>query len=215
MSTIKRLVGSIRTNFEWMVNQVENHEALVTSVIKEAQGSQAKARVQLALVRKDGERMRKRQNELEREISEWTDRAVKNAKIDEKCALECLKRKKRAVDEKENLVKQLDEHRRVEAQLGKDLELVEQKIEELRVKRNTLRTRESRADALRAVHQDETGIMSDLEQILERWEVKVTQAEIHSEVTLYDVDDFSQKFVEEEEESLLKAELAHLVESQT
>lgn len=215
MSAIKRLVGSIRANFEWMVNQVENHEALVTSVIQEAQAAQARAKVQLAQVKRDGEKMRQRQHELQESVTVWTERAVKSAKLDEQKALECLRRKKQAETELNTLCTQLKEHLDLEAQLNRDLGVIEGRIDELKRKRNTLKTRESRAEALRAVHQDETGIMSDLESILERWEVKVTTNEICADVSNTPSDQFVNDFKVEEDTISLKAELDALLQSQS
>ena len=214
MSGIKRLVSSIRANFEWMVNQVENHEALVGSVIQEAQQAQARAKVQLASVRKDGSKMRERLVSLENDERSWSERAIKSAAIDESRAIECLRRKKKASEERTALSKQIEEHAILEKQLNQDLTLIDARIDELKRKRNTLRTRESRADALRAVHSDEAGIVTDLESILERWEVKITQTEIGTESLTKHGDPLQREFVDEEEQADLRVELAELVQSQ-
>lgn len=95
MNTLRRWTTSIVSSFEAVVGQIENHEALVSSAIEEVERSSARAKVQLNRVKRDGTTMRQRLIELRDEQARWEDRARKTVAVDEKRALECLRRKRR------------------------------------------------------------------------------------------------------------------------
>ncbi len=210
MTTLRRLTSTIKANFDWMVTQVENHEGLVASAISEVQTAQARARVHFGQLKRDGENLRKRLADLNEAEVAWTERAVQSAELDEKRALECVRRRQRIQKEKKELEVQVKNHERMQEQLAKDLVLIEERLDQLKRQRNVLRTRQSRAEALRAAHLDESGIINELDEILERWEIKVTEAEVRSECLKDAGDDFERSFVSEEEESELKTILAEL-----
>ena len=208
MRTIKRLTTSLIANFDWAVTQFENHEALVSAAIREIQHAGAKARVQLSRVRQDGEKMRSRLSELRKSDSLWEERALSCAASDQARALECLKRRKRVRAEAAEIEGRLEHHDRLERDLANDLEAVDRRIEDLKHKRNTLRTRESTAEALSAMQSHDTGLITELDGVLDRWEIKVAtyEREDSPPVTLQ----FEREFESEEEGALLKIELESL-----
>lgn len=211
MNTFRRIASSITASFEWVANQVENHEALVNSALKEVQEASAKARVQLQKVQADGKGMRKKLIELREAEEQWKERALKAAKLDEKRALECVKRRKRVQADIGTLEEQEREHAKLEKQLGEDLVKVEDRFQQLKKQRNLLRTRQSRAEAMGALHIEDSCLISEIDDIFERWETKVTEYELQGNCTVGDRDLLDEEFQSEEEESELKESLAALI----
>lgn len=211
MKTIRRWTSSIVSSFDWMISQVENHDAVVNSALKEIQESGARAKVQLTRVGQDGEKIRKRLVDMRESAELWKGRALKSAKLDEKRALECLKRKKRLEVAIAELEGQERTHAKLERQLAEDLILIDEKILGLKQQRNILRTRQSRAEAFRALQGQDSHMISELDDIFDRWETKVTQYELQGNLISSEDDDFENEFASEEEESELRNQLKDLI----
>jgi phage shock protein A len=214
MNRVKRWTLGIFSSFDRMISQVENHEAIVNSAIKEVTEAAARAKVQLARVQKDGTRMRHRLNELREENTKWRERALKAAALDEQRALECMRRTKRTEQQIKHLEQEERSHARLETQLGEDLKKVGERLLKLKDQRNLLRTRQSRAEALRAAQDPDTVIISDLEDIFDRWETKIAEYELQGTVTAADEDVLAQEYQSQEEEFELREELKRLIDAQ-
>lgn len=208
MRLIKRWTTSVAASFDSLISQVENHEALVTSAIREMQEAGAKAKVQLQRVRRDGERMQKRLGELREKSELWAERAVRVHETDKQGALECLRRRKAVHREIEYLERQVAEHVRLEKQLTADLGKIGERLDELQRKKNALSARQYRSEALQAGQVDDLGLIAEIDDIFDRWEVKVCQAESFSESS----DRFEADFESTEEGKVLEQELLELVE---
>ena len=63
MHAFRRWTAGLVSRVDWMVSQVENHEALAESAIRDVQRAAARARVQLGRVRQDGSTLRRRRDE--------------------------------------------------------------------------------------------------------------------------------------------------------
>jgi phage shock protein A len=219
VSRIKLWTASLLSRVDWMVSQVENHEAHARSAIREVQRAAARARVQLERVRADGRRLRERLEGTRRAAEAWRDRARSEASADEARALECLRRSRRAARVAAALAERREEHERVEARLAQDVARVEERLGELRERHNLLRTRQSRAEALAAVRGAGEPLGADLGGLFERWETQVTEREFEGECSasgaegevLGEGDAFASEFAEREEDETLRAELARLV----
>lgn len=207
MKALRRLIVGLQANFDWMASQLENHEALVDSAIREVQRARAKAKVQLATVTRDGHDLALKLEQAKNDIEVWKDRAIKIEKQDEAKALECLRRKRRAEKERQYYEQELKDHSRIEANLQADIRKITEKLDSLSRQRNILRTRQSRANALQAAQVQDTGILSDIESIIERWEIQITETEC---CTNDNDDTFEDDFNSEEERALLRAELESL-----
>lgn len=192
---------------DWMVSQVENHEALAESAIRDLQRHAARAKVQLARVHADGRQLEARRDEAREAEGSWRERARKAAETDEARALECLRRAKRAGATASGLEERAEEQARIERQLGRDLARVEERLGELRIQRNRMRTRQSRAEALAAVGECESS--GALDDVFDRWETRITEREFAA-----GCDDGGDRFEfvleEEESEESLRDELALL-----
>ncbi len=210
MNFIRRWTTSISSSFEWVVNQVENHDAIVSATIRDMQAAGLKAKMQLSRVQKDGERMRKRVSELKEMQTVWADRALRVAGEEKEKALECLRRKKQADRERASLEEQLTEHSKLEKQLTIDLKLIDERISELRRKKNAFNARQYRAEALKAGQLSELGLVGEIDEIFNRWEFKIGEYEGLD----FGKDALEDDFVTEEERAGLEVELDELLKNE-
>ncbi len=213
MSAIFRWTTGFASRIDAMVRQIENHDALVSAAIRDAKEARARAKVQLKRVRQDGRRMQQRRAELEQSETLWRERAQRVAASDEERGIECVRRMKRAAHERTALGDQVEEHARIEAQLGRDIGRIDQRIEQLVQQRNLLRTRQSRAEALAAAQREDGCRISEVEDVLERWEIKVSRNETDVDCDLDEQDDLEIELGGEEERAALLEELRALARS--
>lgn len=213
MKIIKRWTAGVTSRVDWMVSQVENQEALVNSALRDARQSAARAKVQLGRVQQDGQRLRQRLQKEELAVATWRDRAVQVNETDENKAMECLRRSKRAEQLAEQLKQRLTEHEQVEQQLAKDVGVMEEQLSALVEKRNLMRTRQSRAEAVKNIQGGADAFSTDLDDIFERWETRVTEKELIGSCSV-EADSLEEAFVTQEEESSLREELKKITEGQ-
>lgn len=207
MSLFKRWTSTVYSSFDWMISQVENHEALVSSALREMKQAGAKAHAQLKQIQRDGAAMQRRISELKELEESWKQRALKAHEEDRERALECLQRRKQASSERRTLDEQLLKHSSFEKQLTADLKVIEQRISALKRKKHTLSARQHRSDALRASAPEEIGLIAEIDDIFERWELKLDQREDFSVCR----DTFEDEFIEEESREALNKELEQLI----
>ena len=215
MKAIKRWTSSVMASFDWMISQIENHEAMVNSAIQEASQASVRARARLNRVKTDGQAMRARLVELRSQADLWRDRAVQTARKDTDRATECLKRKRKVEREIAEAEANEREHARIEKNLNEDLAAVEAKLAQLRQQRNLMRTRQSRADAVKALHGPESGALSEIDEIFERWEVQIGECEAYGESSGEAKDELESEYSDEEESARLKVELESLLAGQS
>ncbi|HVY30655.1 MAG TPA: PspA/IM30 family protein [Polyangiaceae bacterium] len=210
MARIKRWTHGFVASIDNMIVQVENHEALATSALRELEQGVARSKVQLGRVERDGRTIVQALAD-EREAAErWRDRARREP--DEARALECLRRFKRAEARTSELTLNHAEHERIEQQLRRDVQALERKLVELRQQRNTMRTRQSRAEAFGVAQAQGDTDGGELAQIFQRWEMRVAETEVTSGCLVASVDSFDEEFLDAEEAAALKLELAALKE---
>ncbi len=210
MNRVKRWTTAVTAQIDEWVAKVENHEALASSVICEVRRAAARAKVQLARVKKDGERLRQRLEEERRAERRWRERARSCAESDRERALECLRRSKRAAAMVPRLETRLETHDRAETQLGRDVRRIEDRLAALQQQRNLMRTRQSRAEALSSVGGDTAG-SGDVDDLFDRWDVRITELEIEG-CEAADLDSLEVEYEEAEEREELLEELAALCE---
>ncbi len=207
MNRLKRWSTSIVAHIDRMVAQVENHQGLADSVIREVQRAAARAKVQLARVRQDGGTLRRRLAEDRDAEIRWKERA--RGESDEDRALECLRRSHRAARQVKELERRLGEHERAEQRLARDVRAVEERLSDLKQRRNLMRTRQSRAEALSAASGAGTTCNEELHDIFDRWETRITELEFSGEIAAED-DPLEADYVGSEELEDLRAELEEL-----
>lgn len=212
MSLFKRISTTLHARLDSVVNQLENHDAVVEAALREGRKAAARAKVRLARVRKDGERLTTSLEEARRAEGEWRARAQASAE-DEGRALECLRRRRVQAKRVEELEHALAAHHEGEARLAKDVAAAERRLAEINDQRNLMRSREATADALGALASAEHNGSIDLDDALERWEVRLTEAELTT-TTGADASDpadpLERHYLHEEEDASLRDELRAL-----
>jgi phage shock protein A len=210
MARIKRWTHGFVASIDSMIVQVENHEALATSALRDLEQGVARSKVQLMRVERDGRALRQALDEEREAALRWRDRARREE--DGARGMECLRRHKRSESRVRDLVHNQTEHERIEAQLRRDVQTLERRLIELRQQRNTMRTRQSRAEAFNAVQGSGDAQNGEIGEIFERWETRVAESEVASGCLLASIDSFDEEFLDAEEEASLKLELRALKE---
>ena len=206
----KVMTQSFVAKIDGFIAQVENHEAQVTSALRELEQGVSRSKVQLVRVERDGVAIAQALGEEREALERWRERAKREEA--EQRALECLRRAKRSEARIGELEAQDREHERVEQQLRRDVQTLEHRLVELRQQRNTMRTRQSRAEALEVVQRSSDPSGSEIGAIFERWETRVTESEIASGCLAGSGDELEAEFSTAEEEAALRVELRALKE---
>jgi phage shock protein A len=168
----------------------------------------ARSKVQLMRVERDGLALKQALAEEREAGVRWRERAMREEQ--EPRALECLRRHKRCERRVLELAQSQAEHARIELQLKRDVQTLEQRLFELRQQRNTMRTRQSRAEAFNVVQGSGDLENGEIGAIFERWETRVAETEVQSGCLVASIDSFDEEFLDAEEAASLKLELEDL-----
>jgi phage shock protein A len=210
MARIKRWTHGFVASIDSMIVQVENHEALASSALRDLEQGVARSKVQLMRVARDGKALKQALSEEQEATLRWRDRARREE--NDVRALECLRRYKRSEGRASELSANQAEHERVEQQLKRDVQTLERRLLELRQQRNTMRTRQSRAEAFSVAQGSGDVEQGEIGQIFERWESRVAETEVASGCLVAGVDGLDDELLDAEELASLKLELAALKE---
>ena len=214
MRIFKRINATIQSNFNAFLDQIENHEGLVTEAMHEVKAASAQANARLARLQQDEDKLAARLTELHNDITQWKERAVQAATHDEERALECVRRMARATTEKASTETQLAKARELRARLVDDLRGIQTKLDELQRKKHALATRQFRAEAMHAIQSDGTSTLDEITGIFDRWETRVTEAEAYVAGPALLTDDFELGYRQQEDQDVLRRTLqAMLAES--
>jgi phage shock protein A len=204
MKSLRRIATTLVSSFEGVVGKLENHEALVTTAIREAEGASARARAQLNRVHKDGQTLRAKSEDLRQQALAWEERAKQIAAQDQLKALECVRRREQCLQQAHKLEEQATTHTNLERGLREDLASIEGKLASLRQQRNLLRTRASKAEALRAVSGVESSTLGEIDDIFDRWEARIVASECATACVIEtQPDPLGAEFAKQEEEKKL------------
>ena len=208
MQTIRLWTAALVSRVDGMVSRIENHESLAQTAIRDVRQAAARASVQLRRVRRDGECQRRRLGELREAQASWRDRARRKADEDETTALECLRRSQQAARRAAALEARLRDHERIERQLARDVAAVEDRLSRLDEQRHVLVTRQSRAEAMSALQDKSAPLHSDLDDLFDRWEVRIAERELAGGCAdAVEGDVLEGELDREEEQEALRAEL--------
>ncbi|MEE9254854.1 MAG: hypothetical protein V3U43_07960, partial [Pseudomonadales bacterium] len=169
----------------------------------------ARAQVQLKRVREDGERLKQQCAEQREQSTRWRARARQTVG-NETRAMECLRRAKTAERAVTEIERRATEHERTEQQLVADVRSLDARLAKLKEQRNLMRTRQSRAEALGVVQGNAVQLTRDIDEMFDRWEIRVTESEYAGGVNLATEDRFENEYLSEEEEAELRTELEEL-----
>jgi len=210
MSLIRRISTSITSSVDRAVSKVENHDAIINSALRDTQQAAARSRVRLERVRKDGQSLKTRQNDLQQAVSRWTDRAKSIATSDESKALECLRRRKDCEVQLQNLRGSIEKHDELEAKIADQVKKIEARIGEVAQQRNMMRSRQSVAEAMHTINNIEGVSYGEIEDTFDRWEINLGETEIILGAATT-TDPLDTAFLTEEDTAELRTELSDLL----
>ena len=211
MSLIRRISTSITTSVDRAVSKVENHDAIINAALRDTQRAAARSRVRLERVRKDGNSLRVRYDDLKQAAESWTNRAKVVASEDETKALECLRRRKACEAQLPGLRDSIEKHDDLEARITEQVKKIEARIHEVAQQRNVMRSRQSVADAMRTINNIEGVSYGEIEDTFDRWEINLGETEILLGAST-PTDPLESAFLAEEDEEELRAELEELLD---
>lgn len=215
MNPLRRIAATLNLSIESFLDQVENHEAVAACAIREIKRAAGKARIQYHRVKQDLDRVTKRLDEAEEEKRRWADRARTCHKLgDEGRAMECVRRLRSVEREITQLTEEKKQNEKLVASLTTDLRRIEEKVEALKRKRNTLASRQANADALKVMDACEAGSAQEIDEIFERWEARIAGAEAVGHFAA-GADSFESEFTKEEDDAETRAKLDEIVRRET
>lgn len=211
MNGFRRWTIGVCAKFDELLGQVENHEALAAQALRDMRASLARANSQLARVEQGCKTLEAEVRAAEEAALRWRTRAKTEG--DDERALECLRRARAALTERDKLAERLDEQQRMRDQVRRTIQGLERKFVDLTGKQRLLTTRQAAAQASEAI-QSESGAAGDVEDVFSRWELKLTEREfVPRGAGYYDqdhADGLSEAYEKDEERAELAAELADL-----
>jgi phage shock protein A len=213
MSLFKRFTATFTGTLAQAAAQIENHDAVVEAALRDTRRAAAKAKVRLARVKRDGAQLRKSLTELEASAVTWAERAKSIAGTDEDKALICLQRHNDCREQAAVTATALSEHKTREAELSNAVQRIEERIREIESTRNLLRSRQSTAEANRQVTRLATTGCYELDDVLERWEMRVLETEYLNPASAPD-DALNDEFTTLEEQDALRAQLNLLLRNE-
>ncbi len=213
MGFFKRITATFAANVDSAIATMENHDAVVEASLHELRSAAAKSKARLRRIRADGARLEAKLAESGAAAEQWNTRAIRYADEDENKALECLRRKRTAVDEQAATRQALDSHRTLIAKLTASIERIDARYRELEQTRTVMQSRERAAVATRTVSEAQrfAGTI-DIDDTLERWEARIAEFEPDDDPAPEALR-FEQSLIDEERHAELQAELATLKQS--
>lgn len=209
MNLFRRLGATVTGTIEGAVAQLENHEAVVREALKETRTAAARAKVQLARVQTNCETLRNKLHDLHDAEQAWSRRALELAGSDEGKALECIRRRNQCGSEQAAVARTLADHERQEKQLAATVKGIESRLREIEHTSSLLRSRQSTAQAERAICRLEAGSACDIDDVIERWKTRIVEAEYEG-CGYSQLDTFEADFREQEDLTQLKSQLQDL-----
>ena len=210
MNLIRRITATVSSSVDRAVSRVENHDAIVEAALRDTRQAASRARVRLRRLQRDGERLKQRHDALGVAIERWGERARAVAAEDETKALACVRRRRDCEQQRTALASAIENHAVLEKRMAEQVRQIDGRIEEVMRQRNEMRSRQSVADAIRAVGHMDDGTRVDLEETFDRWEIQLGETEILSEAAA-PVDVLESEFLAEEDDAALRAELELLL----
>ena len=208
MQAFKRLFATLTAGFEGFIDQVENHEAVAEAVVADVRRQAARLKVQIARLDAHISRLGEQRERALDEAEQWRERALRVGEDDDRRGLYCARQYRDAQTRAEQLADQIGEHTGLRDNVQRELSAVEDKLNELQLRKTLLASRSAHAQASKvaagvACHEE------DAEGVFERWETQITQNEYLTAVsTPTPVDPLRTEFEEEERDAALREQLS-------
>ena len=210
MNLIKRLTTTVSATLDSAVGQLENHDAIIETTIKETRQSIAKTKARINTLRQQLNTYETQLSDAHEQHALWTQRATKLAESDQEKALQCLSRRNQSQSEITRLTQLIEQQKNLISDVSSNLQKLQNKSDEMSQKYNLMRSRQAVADVNRAVGKASSDV--SVNDTFERWESIVME----HEMTVSDIcsrDPLDAEFVQQENEADLLKQLAELKQS--
>lgn len=208
MNKLKKITTSLSASFESIVNEFENQEAIVKSVIAEIKNSRATLEVQKRKIENQNYRSNKRIEEIKKEIPLWIKRIKENNIKNPELAKDCSKRIIYLENEEKKLKLIISENNKLEALLEKEKIKIESRLIEVENKLQQLKLKEVKSNY---INQAGTGTTENLDEVLDRWEEKISKAEYINQEIRSETDGLNEYFEIQEFEVQVENKLASIL----
>ncbi len=210
MNIFRRITGTITASVDRAVSQIENHDALIEANIKESQHGLAQLKVRLARKQKEIHRYEKSLAQLNHDKQKWIERAESLANTDKEKALACLKRSNSLESREDQISELIVAQKALERDISTQLDKMQTRIEQVKMEHQRMRARSMNADIERVAGEITCGKENQLDEIFDRWDTKITQAEMQF-ADIEPSDSLEAEFIAEEEQAALEAQLADML----
>lgn len=208
MRPFKRLFATLTAGFESFIDQVENHEAVAETVVADVRRQAARLKVQIARLDTHVGRLSEQRQQALDEAGQWRERALRVGEDDDRRGLYCARQYRDAESRARRLATQISEHTALRDNVQRELTAVEDKLNELQLRKTLLASRSAHAQASKVA----AGVAfeeEDADGVFERWETQITQNEYMTAVRSPGaVDPLRSEFEEEEREAALREQLS-------
>lgn len=211
MRLFKRISTTFLSRVDQVVGDLENHEAVVQAALSEMRKKVAEARVRLNHVQREAQRLGDAVEEHELNAARWRQRALETADVEERKALECVRRARHCDQQAARARDAQGQYEQSADKLARDIDPSEQRLEAIKQKLALMRARQSAGSALSATGEVQSDAVRFLDDTLERWEVRISELEMTADRS-DDTDALEREFVDREQEQALREELAALRE---
>lgn len=160
MKSLKKLKVSLMASFDNFVNEVENQEAIINSIIDEVKEAFSNIRVQINDVERGLNRARNNEILIVNEIDLWKNRALDLKNEDEELAKDCLRKVITLEDELIQNQEIIKYSKECLSHFNKEKIQVETKLSEIKLKKSKFIAKES-------------NIKANIEDVFNRWEDKL------------------------------------------
>jgi len=207
MNLIKRFTTTVSATLDSAVGQLENHDAIIETTIKETRKSVAKTKARINTLRQQQRTYETQLIEAKEQYALWAQRATKLADKDQAKALQCLSRRNQSQNEIERLEQLIEQQKNLINDVSINLQKLQAKSDEMSQKHNLMRSRQAVADVNRAV--GKASCNDSVDDTFERWESIVMEHEM--EVSdICSRDPLEMEFEQQENEADLLLQLEEL-----
>ena len=215
MRPVSRIMATITAQFDQLVNQIENHEAVAEASLRQLRQDISGARVQYKMMQKDIESLVSQQQRLEKDLSTWQARAVQDSETDKEKALHCMRKIKLVEKDLEQLAERQSQLEEAADKLQSQLTRVESQYKDLSAKLQAFRGRD-KAAAMATSAMEQADYTDSIDDVFNRWDRKILYKEVSTDFDSDQiVDEIEQEFKTEEELKDLEMSLRQLVDAKT
>lgn len=210
MSRMKRTLSALFYKVDQVVGEIENHDAVITQAIAEQQKMLAKARIEYRRLQSQRTKAEDDILALREKTKTWKDRAL-GVGEDEDTAVACVAQMERLEAQVEQRQRMVAEFQQAQVRMNEDIQRAEAQLRDLKQKHQLLRARQTTADALGSLGDLGQTRGHDLQDSFDRWEVRISQHEVLTDVELgIDDEALDRQFRKEEDRAKLKSRLQDL-----